>query len=100
MSHRARGERAGCGPRCTVRGLDAPGRPSRGVVTCDSPDRPHVRWGSVRVVTTGWRRVVTTRLAQRCWGRARQKLQQRLLGRRRYGLARSAAAVQALVAEA
>jgi hypothetical protein len=23
-----------------------------------------MRWGSVRVVTTGWRRVVTTRLAQ------------------------------------
>ena len=28
------------------------------------------RWGSVRVVTTGWRRVVTTRLAQGlAWGR-------------------------------
>ena len=54
------------GPR-----FDAPGSPSRGVVTCDSPGKTLVRWGSVRVVTTGWRRVVTTRLAQRCWGRAR-----------------------------
>ena len=35
-----------------------------GGVTCDSPGKTLVRWGGVRVVTTGWRRVVTTRLAQ------------------------------------
>ena len=35
-----------------------------------------MRWGIVRVVTTGSRRVVTTRLAQGCWGRTRVKLQQ------------------------
>jgi hypothetical protein len=58
----------------------APGSPSRGVVTCDSLPKTPVRWGRERVVTTGWRRVVTTRLAQRCWGRARAKLQQWPLG--------------------
>ena len=55
-------------PRCVVGRFDAPGWASRGISTCDSPDKTLMRWGIVRVVTTGWRRVVTTRLAQRCWG--------------------------------
>ena len=55
----------GCRPHCTARGVDAPGEsPSRGGITCDSPDETLARWGSMRVVTTGSRRVVTTRLAQ------------------------------------
>ena len=41
--------------------------------------------GSLRVVTTGWRRVVTTRLAQgSAWGRALAKLQQLDFGCRRF----------------
>lgn len=62
-----------------------PGRPSRGVVTCDRSRYARMRWGRVRVVTTGSRRVVTTRLAQGCWGRTRVKLQQPRLRRPRYG---------------
>lgn len=43
-----------CGPECARRS------PSRGSVTCDSPDIDRACWGCVRVVTTGSRRVVTT----------------------------------------
>jgi hypothetical protein len=48
--------------------------PSLGVVTCASLAQPIDGWCISRVVTTGWRRVVTTRLAQRirhCDGRRR-----------------------------
>ena len=40
------------------------GSSSRGVVTCDSGLQTLTGWGFERVVTTGWRRVVTTLLAQ------------------------------------
>jgi hypothetical protein len=83
-------------PRCTVRGCDVPERSSRGVVTCASPGTTLVCWGCTRVVTTGWRRVVTTRLAQQCWGRVRAKLQQWRLGGCRYGSASSTGAGQTL----
>ena len=39
--------------------------PSLGVVTCASLGQPIDGWCISRVVTTGWRRAVTTRLAQR-----------------------------------
>jgi len=60
----ARGERAG---QIALHGLPfwRAVSPSRGAVTCGCPASALGRWGSVRVVTTGWRRVVTTRLAQR-----------------------------------
>ena len=50
--------------------------PSLEAVTCDKPRKMLMRWGIVRVVTTGWRRVVTTRLAHGYWGKRRLKLQQ------------------------
>ena len=54
--------------------------PSRGSVTCDSPDIARACWGCVRVVTTGPRRVVTTLSvgAAGC-GRAPPGLQQGLM---------------------
>ena len=47
------------------------------LTTCDSPDIARACWGCVRVVTTGWRRVVTTLSvgAAGC-GRAPPRLQQ------------------------
>ena len=51
------------------------------------PPQVLVGWGISRVVTTGWRRVVTTRLAQAsAWGRALARLQQLDFGCRRFGL--------------
>ena len=38
--------------------------PSLGSVTCDNARQSLAGWGYERVVTTGWRRVVTTLFAQ------------------------------------
>ena len=60
--------------------------PSLESVTCDRPRKTLMRWGMMRVVTTGWRRVVTTRLAQDlAWGRALKRLQQLCFGWHRFG---------------
>ncbi len=44
--------------------LGRAGSLSRGAATCGSPRLAQVHWGSLRVVTTGWGRAVTTRLPQ------------------------------------
>ena len=50
------------------------------------PSQVLVGWGNLRVVTTGWRRVVTTRLAQGlAWEQGAAGLQRFDFGRRRFG---------------
>ena len=82
----ARDVRAWGRSRCTVCGFDALLSLSLWAVTSGSQWSAQGNWGNLRVVTTGSRRVVTTRLAQGlARGMALAKLQQFDKGCRRFG---------------
>ena len=81
----ARGERAGA-DRVARSAVWTRGEPVTWGHHLRQPPQVLVGWGISRVVTTGWRRVVTTRLAQgSAWGRALARLQQLDFGCRRFG---------------